>query len=127
MNENAKKWIEALRSGKFQQAHASLCLIDEEGEKRYCCLGVACELAVDAGVIPPARESEGRFFYADQRTNLPVVVAEWLGLATTAGVYNTLLDSGERSLIGLNDTGKSFAEIADVIESQPPKLFGKFE
>lgn len=35
------KWVEALRSGEYKQAHATLK--DDHGG--YCCLGVLCEIA----------------------------------------------------------------------------------
>ena len=38
-----RKWIAALRSGKFKQGYQSLKEIKEDGPK--CCLGVACEIA----------------------------------------------------------------------------------
>lgn len=40
MNGNAKKWVEALRSGKYRQTKYQLA---KRG--RYCCLGVGCEVA----------------------------------------------------------------------------------
>lgn len=33
--EYAEKWVEALRSGKYQQGTGNLCL-----DNKYCCLGV---------------------------------------------------------------------------------------
>ena len=39
LNDNAKKWVAALRSGKYEQAKGWL----REGDK-FCCLGVACDL-----------------------------------------------------------------------------------
>lgn len=36
---NAKKWIKALRSGKFEQGFGKLC-----HDGKYCCLGVAAEV-----------------------------------------------------------------------------------
>ena len=44
MNEYAKKWVEALRSGEFKQGKYQLKTFDEEGNTRYCCLGVAEEV-----------------------------------------------------------------------------------
>lgn len=35
-----KKWVEALRSGKYKQGKEALCFGD-----KYCCLGVLCEIA----------------------------------------------------------------------------------
>lgn len=44
LNENARKWVEALRSGEFTQCSGKLCGYD--GSRWcYCCLGVACEIA----------------------------------------------------------------------------------
>ncbi len=41
--ENVRKWVEALRSGKYQQGEGAL-RIHTPGEKdRFCCLGVACD------------------------------------------------------------------------------------
>lgn len=41
MNAEIKgKWVEALRSGKYQQGQGKLCTRD----CKYCCLGVLCEV-----------------------------------------------------------------------------------
>lgn len=40
-----QKFIEALRSGKFTQGHNSLVKISINGDKKYCCLGVLCEIS----------------------------------------------------------------------------------
>ena len=37
-----KQWINALRSGKYQQHRGRLCRDD-----RHCCLGVGCEILVE--------------------------------------------------------------------------------
>ena len=42
MNENAKKWVKALRSGEFEQGTGYL----RKGDK-FCCLGVACAVYQD--------------------------------------------------------------------------------
>lgn len=44
--ENAKKWVAALRSGKYQQGKNALCI-----EGKFCCLGVAHECLVGEGKI----------------------------------------------------------------------------
>lgn len=42
-----KKWLQALRSGEYEQTTG--CLSDENG---YCCLGVLCEIVIkDHGVV----------------------------------------------------------------------------
>lgn len=39
-----KKWLAALRSGKYKQGRGYLLEIDDQGNKTYCCLGVACKV-----------------------------------------------------------------------------------
>jgi hypothetical protein len=46
LNPNAKKWVTALRSGRFKQGRSVL----NQGDRALCCLGVACEVAIEAGV-----------------------------------------------------------------------------
>lgn len=41
-----RKWVNALRSGKFKQGEQQLRSIDEYNEQTYCCLGVACALGI---------------------------------------------------------------------------------
>lgn len=43
--EFALKWIEALRSGKYQQGTDTLVRIENNGDTMYCCLGVACSIS----------------------------------------------------------------------------------
>jgi hypothetical protein len=112
LNENAKKWVAALRSGEYKQAQSQL-----KTEIGHCCLGVACELAKQAGVISDYKSSE--WF-------LPVTVRNWLGLATHGGTYQESEDTDlDMSLARKNDRGATFSEIADIIESEPEGLFSK--
>lgn len=39
-----KKWVKALRSGKYKQGNGSLVEEDKYGNKKYCCLGVLGEI-----------------------------------------------------------------------------------
>lgn len=118
MNDNAKAWIAALRSGTYQQARERLVQVGDDGKPvGYCCLGVACELAAQAGLV----EREHNAYVTDdewEETALPIAVLDWLGMEDVEGWY------AGGSLINLNDSQKlSFEEIADVIESEPPGLF----
>ncbi len=116
--EHRKLWVEALRSGKYQQTTSQLRL-----SGRYCCLGVACDLS---GV--GAWEFNNYIVTNDDEedTTLPDGVKDWLGLSTNGGRF----DNGKRSeedssLWGLNDNGTTFAEIADIIEAAPPGLLAE--
>lgn len=125
MNENAKKWVEALRSGEFQQVAG--CLRDA-GSGAMCCLGVACEVyrRDTGGGEWGGAEFDGasRFSVGDDGnvSYLPDTVRKWLGLADPAGAYVVNVAS-MNALSSQNDEGASFTEIADIIESEPAGLF----
>jgi hypothetical protein len=116
LNKNAKKWVAALRSRKYKQTTGAL-----RRGNTFCCLGVACELAVKAGVIPPAKNES----YAGHDANLPGEVVKWLGLANSEGDF-TERNGTLNCLMNLNDAEKKkFYQIARVIERQPKGLFAK--
>lgn len=109
MNPKYKQpWIEALRCGNYRQGQERLKRIDSEGTAFHCCLGVlrevACmpwgEQACDGSFRNPS-DGDGR-----------------VGTLSTAELSEFGLTSPQhRDLYGMNDGGKSFAEIADYIES----------
>ena len=123
LNENAKKWVAALRSGRFTQTKNKLTRID--GDNRItgcCCMGVACELAVEAGVQVSVTDDGFLRIYDHKTTSLPQAVIKWLGVTDQDGGY--FRPSGDKyCLVGNNDNGKTFSEIADIIESEPEGLF----
>ena len=111
---NRDKWVAALRSGEFKQGREVLRNVEAD---KYCCLGVACALAIREGV-----ESEwpddGGYSWDEE---LPYAVRDWLGLKTGAGD----LAEGDRynHLIALNDDARyTFTQIADVIDRGGVKL-----
>lgn len=121
MNENAKKLVAALRSGEYRQGQS---VLHNNLDDSFCCLGVACDIYM--------KENGGRWLYNEDYYNgleylnqwkhLPNLVQKWLGFATPTGDYYQD-DDYLSSLVELNDSGKSFDEIADVIESEPLGLF----
>lgn len=96
--ELKRKWVEALRSGKYRQCRNELY----DGNGGFCCLGVAQHIFT--GKLPPKRwnESDGR---------------------PTPPALDRLRDNGNGSgnvlttLAHMNDHGKTFPEIADWIEA----------
>lgn len=122
-----KEWVSALRSGEYEQAKEVLAT-----EHGYCCLGVLCELYSktvkpiktivqneiedDVGNLRTVWDTE----YDKETEILPKCVMEWAGLRSPEGGFT---DASITSLASLNDNGKTFAEIADVIESKPQGLF----
>ncbi len=118
MNDNAKKWVEALRSGEFSQTQNTL-----RDQNVYCCLGVGAELAVREGIIPPSTVDEiGVHCYDGDRGILTSTVWSWLGLLSPTGRYDSE-EEDPTQLSQLNDLGASFETIADLIESEPEGLF----
>lgn len=124
MNENAKKLVEALRSGEYEQGTGVL----RSTNNRFCCLGVACDISglgewrhePVEGVSP----LEYTYHVSDETGEesdaaLPKSVCEWLGFNTRLGGYEG------NGLSGKNDRGETFEEIAALIESEPPGLFAE--
>lgn len=114
LNENAKKWVAALRSGKYEQGRTLLC-----ANGKYCCLGVACEVAIANGVELKREEKSGVVSFEDNFSALlPTRVMEWLKLSQQLG-ENFISES----LATKNDKGMPFDQIADFIETEPKGLF----
>jgi len=106
-----KLWLEALESGEYKQAIDRL--YDGKG---YCCLGVACKIY--------NKENNKRIKYRQEAglSKLPIIHG-WLGLRTTNGFFGNIDGVHNKSLTGLNDDGKSFAEIAEIVRANPDKVF----
>ena len=93
------QWIAALRSGYYEQGRGAL----RKGDT-FCCLGVACEL-IDK--------------YGWKRTGIKGNL-DWQSWHGRRVVMNKLPFIGISSadvLSRMNDTGATFAEIADYIEA----------
>lgn len=118
MNQKVKaKWTTALKSGDYQQGPYALRTV----EGKFCCLGVLCDLAEKADVIPPAHlnEAYGNYSYGEIRVGignngyLPPEVISWAGFNQED---NDPVCDG-RSLSSRNDDGETFSQIADCIEA----------
>ena len=109
--EIARTWVEALRSGDYEQGRRAL---NRDG--KYCCLGVLCELAVAEGVIEaPERLPKGDMAYAGCNTYLPQAVCEWAGIDSP---YGKVYKGSKTHLATLNDEYFSFNQIADIIDGR---------
>ena len=104
MTENQKKWISALRSGKYKQGKDYLRVGD-----KFCCLGVACDIL---GIDGKEKEN-GVWWYEGHHGTAPKSVAKLMGLRDEYGTPS----EGALDLTQLNDRGKTFEEIADELES----------
>jgi hypothetical protein len=106
--EFKKKWVAALRSGEYKQTKGKLCG-ETEGVFGYCCLGVGYVVAKG---INPFNTSSG---YINGNK------------IDTEGIPQILIGDGHQDsgfghqhrleLTKMNDSGKSFSEIADYIEA----------
>lgn len=115
MNPEVKaKWLEALRSGEYKQGTGHL-----NRGRRYCCLGVLCEVAIQEGLnLSVTREGPREnvtAFYNNSAGLLPEAVVEWAGLTMTNPEFFTD-DQESWSLASKNDSGATFEEIANLIE-----------
>lgn len=73
---------------------------------------VACELAIADGVKMKRRKVGEVYEYSGEGKTLPIRVQQWLGIADANP------DLAELSCAEQNDDGKTFAEIADMIEKE---------
>ena len=107
LGPNQTKWIEALRSGDYEQCTDRL--FDGKG---YCCLGVAA--VVCGGSSAPTGIAA------------PNYAVEGLALRSSDGELTGRLHIGpvtSRYLADANDAGATFSEIADFIEANPEAVF----
>lgn len=115
--ENMALWISALRSGRFKQGRGALKVV-QDGVAEHCCLGVLCELAVEAGVKVDVKGPfgpEGYVLFDESSGTLPNSVRLWAGLGSvdpllvTSGVTSTCVQANDRFRAG-------FEQIADGLE-----------
>lgn len=118
MNPEIKaKWVAALRSGEYKQLQGAL-RSDNEAGSCFCCLGVLCDLYTeDKGIEWDLRKLE------DESDAVPsTTVAAWARFSWDESGYAkdpfVVIDGKSKKLSAHNDTGRTFAEIADAIEAQ---------
>ena len=123
--ERKAEWLTALRSGEYEQGTGYL---NRDG--KFCCLGVATDLAVKAG-LGEWVEDYVHGVKGFVSTNNPVApegsevgllpreVARWLGLEDVSPIVKAGDFRGRQRLTYLNDDeGLSLEEIADLVEEQ---------
>lgn len=106
------EWVKRLRSGEYEQGKTYL----RNKNNKYCCLGILCEMAVEEGAAESNLTNYGDrecYEYAPHITaSLPEGVQKWCGIDSDCGSYGPY-----GLLTNDNDSGKSFKEIADIIEA----------
>lgn len=116
------RWVEALRSGKYNQAVEVL-----RNDSGFCCLGVLCDVVkkdlsealghdVDWGNPLNLNECRRSYYFLDQVGELPAEVRDLCDFRGGETLHGSPIVDG-KSLIVMNDTdGNTFDEIADAIE-----------
>ena len=139
-------WVKALRSRKYEQGVAGL----NSDDKRYCCLGVLCEVAMQNGLsLTKDDDTDSEWVeYDGDAEQLPQSVADWVGLDSKIGSmhHQTSWDTIRKDLWGcvdddgieilhymddktpgclatMNDAHIPFDVIAEGIEAKPKGLF----
>lgn len=113
--EIAEKWIAELRSGKWKQGRSAL----NHGDK-HCCLGVLCELAATENICKRDVDSDDDTTFDSEFGVLPDSVMTWAGVKHKLGLINPAVIC--QNLARYNDNGKTFLEIADIIEANIDNL-----
>jgi len=118
MNKSWKrKWLEALRNGKYKQGKEALRIKD-----KYCCLGVLCEIAKNSKYVNWYIGPDGNYIvsHPDTREEDAIKPKEYLGkdVRTMFGITSRQ----EGTLANFNDgfrtqRRRSFNKIADWIET----------
>lgn len=132
--------VKRLRSGTYKQGEAALRKKGNDGEPdTFCCLGVMCEVAAEAGVVTVRYAGEDRQSYdyvspdgTVESAYLPPSVIEWAGIVSdvekfwvetyyyeSRGHYG---EGGADSLAIMNDSGHDFDDIADWMEANVERV-----
>jgi hypothetical protein len=105
--EFKKKWLAALRSGKFKQGIEAL-----ENDGKYCCLGVACR------IVHPKINLQDTPFISEARIGVNGWTKDSLRKIKVPNILKGEDDENiiVRKLSKMNDGGSSFKKIAAWIE-----------
>jgi len=130
-----KKWVKALRSGKYKQGTGTLKHYNKKGQAQHCCLGVLCELynkemkknkkkMLSETICDNDSDfSHGYTRFGGKKEELPKEVMKWAGIKDSIGKFYDEVDLfGEPCLADLNDCGTKFKTIADIIEENYEQL-----
>ncbi len=109
--KNIERWVIALRSGKYKQTRDVLHKV----RGGYCCLGVACEVAIKNKIEVEKIKAGKEYKYDQCSVSLPNSVSDWLGIESEDPLLFS--DRKKHSASYWNDSEKySFKEIAKLIE-----------
>lgn len=130
--ERIRLWEQGLRNPELHQGVGRLAGINdtEKGVIKYCCLGVACEIAIANGLVLDRAEQRGVVAdmtvieYDGERDHLPESVMDWYGFEDNNPALCYINEEGDQvwdtaSNFNDDDAGLddqlSFTEIADAV------------
>jgi hypothetical protein len=138
----ARALHDALKSGDYKQGHNFLHKVMKDIGDLYCCLGVLCRLAINAGVVVPQEEfnlgngNQVVIKYEGDDGWLGLIVSEWAGKHATpsyrlplwydeekkipfAGDLDEEMDRITLAILNDGDSnrfhGLTFSQIADIV------------
>ena len=118
-------WLAALRSGEYSQTKFGL-----RNNEGFCCLGVACDVALKIGLVDGQWINDDlkyqKFKFRDSHRDMgepsyvPMKVCETIFETNVSreSLVSVWTINEKETLPGLNDSGLTFAEIADIIERE---------
>lgn len=107
------EWAQALESGLYKQTHEQLGRI-ENGQKEYCCLGVACEVFAERLNLEITWSEVGDMDADGAWGDLHLAVANFLGIERDPRLLHE--EDRESTAATLNDShGYTFPQIAAAI------------
>lgn len=120
LGPNQEKWLVAIESGAFIQGTLYLCK-----EDKYCCLGIGCVIFEN---IKKKKNKTDLYKFGDEEGiyGAPKELIDILNLFTCYGDredHLTNIKYKNNRLSFLNDSGRSFSEIAELIRSNPAAYF----
>ncbi len=107
-----KQWVEALRSGKFNQGNGKLLSVTSETKEYYCCLGVAC---IVAGV-PKELVRENNYILEDIVIKYPML--KGINYVSTNSAILSAMNDGFKGTFNPKGEKHTFIEIADFIDKE---------
>ena len=99
-----RRWVEALRSGEYEQGNLRL-----RDDGAHCCLGVLCDVHDPTGWVEGGARDGFSYRYG--------TVTDPIGLPDPLREAIGMNSHYEGIVISMNDSGSTFAEIADWIEA----------
>lgn len=121
LGPNQKRWIAALRSGRYAQGKRVLRKTDDRVDA-HCCLGVGCRIFRIRGSIIGPVWGYGK---SEQDAIAPNELVEKLALHNAKGWIKGRRLCWASTLAGANDEGATFKEIADFCEKYPHSVFSE--